>query len=216
MSDVNGWNRDLYVYHLLRGGEYTGSWNADWIAQLRMDWDGVPILIRGDLERTGKYTDQIRVRVIVPLELEKYYKLTVSKRSMVNVGLNLLQKEDFGCPELSRERRIRTNEEAFTAQALQDAAWKESLTGCPDCALEVRPVLPGQGGEHTLMVSITENDLTGFGALPISYQDDPEKLQQMFRDGETKELEDSLTVRNLDAAVELAKRTVRALRLWRM
>jgi len=216
MSDVNGWNRDLYVYHLLRGGEYSGSWNADWTARLRLDWEGVPIHIRGDLERTGKYTDQLRVRILVPLELERYYKLTMSTQSPVNRGLNLLQKEDFGCPELSRERRIRTNEEAFTTRALQDEAWKKSLVGCPDCALEVRPVLPGQGGAHILALSVTREALIGYGALPCDFQDDPEKLQKMFRDADTKELEDSLAVRNLDALVELAKRTVRALRTWRM
>ena len=77
-------------------------------------------------------------------------------------------------------------------------------------------MLPGQDGAHILTLSVTQNDLIGYGALPCQFQDEPEKLQQMFRDGDTKELEDSLVVHNLDAAVELAKRTVRALRLWRM
>lgn len=216
MSDVTGWNRDLYIYHLLRGGDYSGAWNSEWTAQLRLDRGGVPICIRGDLERAGRYNDRLMVRVVARLELEQHYRLTISSQSKVNVGLNLLQKEDFGCPELSRERRIRTTQEQFTAQALRDGAWRESLNRCPECSLEVRSVLPGQGGVHVAALSVDEAKLVGYGALPCCFSDDPDKLLDMVRTGNTKELEGSLSVRKLDQVVELMERTVRALRVWRM
>ena len=214
MYDVINWNRDLYVYHHLRGGRYLGSWNADWPAQLELEREGCAMVLRAEAIY-HRYGARIRVRLLSEVELGGLYTLTISEHSALNRGLTLLQKEDYGCPELSRDRRFQTNNPEFTTRALRDSRWRQSLLACPRAALEVRPTAGGQSGAHTISLSAWMDDLVGVGEPEYYYEATAGDLLRQLDQG-TMPFRRSDLADNLDRITDLGAHTVGALRAWRM
>ena len=146
------WNEALYLYHLNRGGTCLGPWDGKWYSQLLLEHKGQPLVIRGEAIPSGNsYT--LLARSLLSLELEQPYQLTVSKRSLLNRGVNLVMaREDFGYPEISQTRRIRTDHIPFTRQVLRDLELRQALEQCPALALSVSSATPGLGRAHILEV----------------------------------------------------------------
>lgn len=136
------WNEALYLFHLNRGGTCLGPWEEKWHSQLLLEHKGQPLVIRGESIPSGR-SDNLLARAILPLELEQPYQLTVSTRSPLNRGVNLvLGREDFGYPEISQTRRIRTDHVPFTRQVLRDLVLRQALERCPGLALSVCSAVP--------------------------------------------------------------------------
>ncbi|MGE4275836.1 MAG: hypothetical protein AB7E30_01515 [Lawsonibacter sp.] len=154
------WNEALYLYHLNRGGTCLGPWEGNWYSQLLLDHKGQPLVIRGESISNGRI-DTLLARAILPLELEHPYQLTISRRSPLNRGVNLvLGREDFGYSELSQTRRIRSENIPFTKQVLRHLELRQALEQCPTFALSVSPATAGLGRAHMLEV---HGNMSAFG-----------------------------------------------------
>lgn len=213
------WNEALYLYHLNRGGTCLGPWSEAWHSQLMLEHGGQPLVVRGESIPSGRSYYQL-ARAILPLELEQPYRLTVSKRSPLNRGVNLvLGREDFGYPELSQTRRIRSENIPFTKQILRHLELRQALEQCPAFALSVSPASPGLGLAHVLEV---HGDMRNLGnnvgdnfsgdsafSFGLSRQEAQERLDAGAYDiGEFQA--------SLDGLIALARATWDALTRWPM
>lgn len=183
------WNEALYLYHLNRGGTFLGPWGGKWYSQLMLEHKGQPLVIRGE-SIPGDRSDSMLTRAFLPLELEQPYQLTVSRHSLLNRGVNLVMaREDFGYPEISQTRRIRTDHIPFTRQVLRDLELRQALERCPDLALSVYPAVPALGRAHVLDVHGTVSALDSgvssdfFDSISFSLDLSRDELQQYIDTG---------------------------------
>lgn len=214
------WNEALYLYHLNRGGTYLGPLEGEWHSQLLLEHKGQPLVIRGESIPSGR-SYNLLARAFLPLELEHPYQLTVSRRSPLNRGVNLvLGQEDFGYPEISQTRRIRTNHVPFTRQALRDLTLRQALERCPRLGLSVCPAVPALGRAHVLEVhgsmsafgnGVGNSLLDSSSAFPIGLT--REELQ-LFIDAGRYDIGEFQA--NLDGMIALAMAARDALTNWPM
>lgn len=153
------WNTFLYEYHKKYGGLYLGGGEDD--ALLVLTYRDQPLAVDLIHDKGTRYaTERWTVRARIPAVLEQPYTLTIGARSLVSGGVNAVLQAvdrgldalpaapelsaDYGCPEVTKRRLIRTGNRKFTKSVLGSLALRNALLASPWDRLEVRPG-PGEG-----------------------------------------------------------------------
>ena len=158
------WTNYLYCYAQERGGQFLGAEDDDG-ALILIDKDRL-LMVNQFYEssgRSGWYT----VRARTAVRLERDYTLKIGPWKELSGGVNRvlgaldrgLEKVpnapdllvDYGCPEVTRKRLIRTSDRKFTRQVLQSLELRNALLASPWDSMQVQP---GPGGEGLHQVEI--------------------------------------------------------------
>lgn len=152
------WNECLYHYHKKHGGSFLAGQDDD--ALLVLTWRDQPLVV--DLYRvSGRYGTSDYVQARIPVTLGKPYQLTIGPERRLSGGVNTVLKTvpglpdhnllpaDFGFPEVTKKRLIRSDNHGFTKLALGSLDFRNALLACPMEKLEVRPG-PGDEGLHLI------------------------------------------------------------------
>ena len=164
------WNESLYQYHKARGGQFLAGEADDGL--LILTWKDRPLAVDLSMVTGGRSGTFSYVRARVPVTLAKPYELTIGAEKALSGGVNTVLKSvsgiagystDFGCPEVTRKRLIRTENIPFTKLVLGSLELRNALLACPEDKVEVRPG-PG-GGPHLITVTTAAavNGLSGDG-----------------------------------------------------
>ena len=165
------WNTYLYEYHKKHGGQFLAGEEDD--ALLVLTWKDRPLTV--DLSHCvssgrGGVSSSYFVRARIPVTLSKPYKLTIGAEKKLSVGVNAVLKvvpevagysADFGYPEVTKKRLIRTENAPFTKLVLGSLDFRNALLACPEDKVEVLPG-PGEDGLHLIAVT-TDSALYSFG-----------------------------------------------------
>lgn len=223
------WNECLYRYHRVRGGQFLAGREDDGL--LVLAWKGQPLAVDLRLE-AGRYGTIPYPRVRVPVTLNKPYKLTVGVEGKLSAGVNTVLKAvpglaglpvlpaDFGFPEVTKKRLIRTDNRPFTKLVLGSLELRNALLACPKDKFEVLPGL--EDGLHTVLV-------TSAASLTSTAQDDLEQGWYLGTSGSYTELygteEEKLQLARrveleffprLDRFLDLARAAYNAVTQWPM
>lgn len=153
------WNECLYQYHKKYGGQYLGGNNDD--ALLLFTWKDRPLAVDLAMAAGGRGSTFSYVRARVPVTLAKPYELTVGAEKALSGGVNAVLKvtsdvggysADFGYPEVTKKRLIRSDNRPFTKLVLGSLDFRNALLACPGEKVEVRPG-PGEEGLHLITVT---------------------------------------------------------------
>ena len=163
------WNECLYHYHKTHGGSFLAGEYDD--ALLIFTWKDRPLAV--DLYQVGgRYGTSNYVQARIPVTLGKPYKLTIGAERKLSGGVNTVLKTvpglpdysllpaDFGFPEVTKKRLIRSDNHAFTKLALGSLEFRNALLACPLEKIEIRPG-PGDEGLHLIAVT-TASAVTSF------------------------------------------------------
>lgn len=154
------WNECLYHYHKTHGGSFLAGEYDD--ALLIFTWKDRPLAV--DLYRAGgRYGASSYVQARIPVTLGRPYKLTIGAEKTLSGGMNAVLKAvpglledllpaDFGFPEVTKKRLIRSDNHAFTKLALGSLEFRNALLACPMEKIEVRSG-PGEEGLHLITVT---------------------------------------------------------------
>ena len=162
------WNECLYQYHKKNGGQFLAGEVDDGL--LVFSWKDRPLAVDVAMEGGGRYGPCPYVRARVPVTLAKPYELTVGAEKTLSGGVNAILKvtsdvggysADFGYPEVTKKRLIRTENVPFTKLVLGSLEFRNALLACPGEKVEVRPG-PGEEGLHLITVT-TASALYSFG-----------------------------------------------------
>lgn len=159
------WNKCLYQYHKKYGGSFLGGEEDNGL--LILTWKDRALAV--DLYRiSGRYGTSNYVQARIPVTLAKPYKLTVGAEKALSGGVNTVLKAvpglpdhavlpaDFGFPEVTKRRLIRSDNHPFTKLVLGSLDLRNALQACPGERLEVRPG-PGEEGLHLITVTTAAN-----------------------------------------------------------
>ena len=166
------WSECLYQYHKKYGGQLLAGGDED--ALLVLTWKDRPLAV--DLSHyvssgRGGVSSAYFVRARVPVTLGKPYKLTVGAEKKLSGGVNAVLKmvpevagfsADFGYPEVTKKRLIRSNNHSFTKLVLGNLEFRNALAACPEEKLELRPG-PGEEGLH--LITVTTASAIGGGVF---------------------------------------------------
>lgn len=158
------WTNFLYCYAQERGGLFLGGEDDDG-ALILVEKDR-PLMVNQSYESSGRngwYT----VRARTAIQLEREYTLKIGAWKGLSGGVNTLLGTldrglekipntsgllaDYGCPEVTRKRLIRTSDRRFTRQVLQSLELRNALLASPWDALTVQPG-PGGAGFHQVEI----------------------------------------------------------------
>lgn len=156
------WSECLYQYHKKYGGQLLAGGDED--ALLVLTWKDRPLAV--DLSHyvssgRGGVSSAYFVRARVPVTLGKPCKLTIGAEKKLSGGVNAVLKmvpevagfsADFGYPEVTQKRLIRTENVPFTKLVLSSLELRTALLACPGEKVEV---LPGPGGEGLHLIAVT-------------------------------------------------------------
>lgn len=156
------WSECLYQYHKKYGGQLLAGGDED--ALLVLTWKDRPLAV--DLSHyvssgRGGVSSAYFVRARVPVTLGKPCKLTIGAEKALSGGVNAVLKmvpevagfsADFGYPEVTQKRLIRTENVPFTKLVLSSLELRTALLACPGEKVEV---LPGPGGEGLHLIAVT-------------------------------------------------------------
>ena len=110
----------------------------------------------------------------MPVTLARPYKLTIGAEKALSGGVNAVLKavpglpennllpKDFGFPEVTKKRLIRTDNHPFTTLILGSLDFRNALLACPGEKVEVRPG-PGWDGLHLIAVTTDSAIYAGDG-----------------------------------------------------
>lgn len=217
------WNENLYRYHQKAGGQFLGSREADWDGELLLTYKDGPLVVRTVSEAQGRYsTCSIRVRLTI--QLEQPYKLRIHPQSAAAAGVNTVLgfldrgveklpigldlHRDYGCPDVTRGRAIRTNNPDFTQTVFQDLALRNQLLASPQDGIVVLPG-PGEEGLHLVECYSYPSALNSDWDLGDSDWMDPQQQQDAAL------REESFSLR-LDRLIDLTRAAAGAVNAWRM
>ena len=155
------WNDCLYEYYKKHGGQFLAGEEDDGL--LVLPFKDRPLVV--DLLReSGRYGPYCHVQARIPVTLAKPYKLTIGEEKMLSGGVNAVLKavpglpdnnllpKDFGFPEVTKKRLIRSDNYDFTKLVLGSLDFRNALLACPEDRVEVRPG-PGEEGLHLITVT---------------------------------------------------------------
>lgn len=222
------WNDRLYVYAQERGGQFLGSMTGNWTegefgldGELLLEYRDQPMVVRCDTYHT-RHSYSNTARVMLCCELERDYSLSISDKSTMNKGINAVvgglsagkQKYDF--PEVTGDRRIKTNDPEFTRMVLRDLELRKVLLDNPRFQLQIRRCAPGcvEDPRHLILAKcvidgamVAGPDEWDIADIETGYPSPEEELAAMKR-GNFKE--------KLDALIQLAQAAHGAVTSWRM
>ena len=223
------WNDQLYLYVQKRGGVYLGRMDSKsgqndeaymqhgGVAVL--EYKGTTLLIKSwsDIDR---YTIRRGVQVQLNCELERPYRCSISRKNALRKGLSgiLGQKNnDYGVPEATAGRSIKTDDREFTKMVLRDLDLRNALMNNPGYGLDIEPNTPNcvGGGGHCITAWCRLDTGAAGSTAPewdiIDLDDDwgtPEQIR--------KRLDSEMFAQKLDDLVALAKAAHNAVTTWRM
>ena len=154
------WNDCLYEYHKKHAGQFLAGRDSD-DGLLLLTWMEKPLVVDISMEDGGRYGPYPHVRARTPVTLSKPYKLTVGAEKVLSGGVNNLLKvvpdiagysADFGYPEVTKKRLIRTENVPFTKLVLGSLELRNALLACPGEKLKIQPG-PGAEGVHLITVT---------------------------------------------------------------
>ena len=153
------WNESLYQYHKARGGQFLAGEADDGL--LILTWKDRPLAVDLSMVTGGRSGTFSYVRARVPVALARPYELTIGAEKALSGGVNTVLKSvsgiagystDFGCPEVTKKRLIRTENIPFTKLVLGSLELRNALLACPEDKVEVRSG-PGDEGLHLITVT---------------------------------------------------------------
>lgn len=197
------WNEYLYWYAQDRGGVFFGTEKGGKEGLLFLEDPEGPMVIHTQVTSSGRYGESRSAVAAVRVKLERPYTLRVGPQSSLREGINNVLggldrgarmigrktglHHDYGAPEITNDRRVKTSEPEFTRWVLQSR--------------ELRELLEAQ-------VSMEQE---------VSMRDEVFGLfDEMDQEARRKEYEDCGFPRQLDALVELARAARDAVTAWPM
>ena len=230
------WNNRLYFYAKRKGVVYLGG--MDGRKNLLVGVDGVvllehkgqPVLVRCQKHST-RYTYEKQIQVQLNCTLERPYFLRIETKNALSKGMNtvlgqldkgvkLLSKEvdlyeDYGYPEVTVGRDIKTDDEEFTQMVLRDLELRTALLKHPTYGLRIEPNVPKyvEGGSHCITVYCRV-----VNSLSSSSEWDLEDFDEDWGTPEQhiKHMDSEAFAQKLDQLVFLAQAAHDAVTAWRM
>jgi len=228
------WNDRLYLYAKDRGGTFLGGSTGSWLEEFGTDgvlvteYRGERLLVRLDV-MNSRYSSGCTVRVLLGCSLERPYSLSILPKGGLAVkginavlgGVNKLNPnanlyQDYGYPEVTADRRIKTDDPEFTRMVLQDVSLRRVLQENPSFHLRVRPCAP-EGLEDPRHVIVARTDLGNY-SLSSADEWDMEDVDREFLTPEQRleAMQGGNFRENLDALLSLAQKGYDAVTAWRM
>ena len=232
------WNDRLYMYAQERGGEYFGGMAGTWMESefgsdgvLLLEYRGQPMVVRCDTHQS-RYSYTNTARVLLRCELERDYTLSISAKGAVFKGLNtvlggldkgaeLLNRDvdlyrDYGFPEVTAGRKIKTSDPEFTQMVLRDLELRKVLLANSRFQLQVRRSAPGcvKDPRHLILAKCEMGATMSSGPDEWDIEDietgylSPEEELAAMKAGNFSE--------KLDALIALAQAAHGAVTAWRM
>lgn len=163
------WNECLYRYHKKYGGRLLAGEEDDGL--LMLTFRERPLVVDIATAGGGQGGTFHYARARIPLTLAKPCKLTIGPERRVSGGVNAVLKTvpgvagysaDFGYPEVTKNRLIRTENVPFTKLVLGSLEFRNALLACPSEKVEIRPG-PGEEGLHLITVTTAHAIYSGDG-----------------------------------------------------
>ena len=217
------WNKCLYHYHKTHGGSFLAGGYDD--AILILTWRDQPLAV--DLYQvSGRYGSSSYVQARIPVTLGRPYRLTIGPDRKLSGGLNAVLKAvpglpdhnllpaDFGFPEVTKKRLIRSDNHDFTKLVLGSLDFRNALLACPMEKIEVRPG-PGEEGLHLITVT-TESAVTTYSNGDWDLEDDILLSQtQEEKEQSLRRIEENFFPR-MDRFLDLVRAVYSAVTQWPM
>ncbi len=163
------WNECLYWYHKKYGGRLLAGEEDDGL--LMLTFRERPLVVDIATAGGGQGGTFHYARARIPLTLAKPCKLTIGPERRLSGGVNAVLKTvpgvagysaDFGYPEVTKNRLIRTENVPFTKLVLGSLELRNALLACPSEKVEIRPG-PGEEGLHLITVTTAHAIYSGDG-----------------------------------------------------
>ena len=220
------WNEYLYWYAQDRGGVFFGTEKGGKEGLLFLEDPEGPMVIHTQVTSSGRYGESRSAVAAVRVKLERPYTLRVGPQSSLREGINNVLggldrgarmigrktglHRDYGAPEITNDRRVKTSEPEFTRWVLQSRELRAALDANPSFWFQVGPTGP-EGLDHLVEarvpldwhIDIQEEPLDRYGR-PLKW----ERQKAYYRN--------SSFPKQLDALVELAKAARDAVTAWPM
>ena len=164
------WNHSLYIYHKKQGGQFLADRDSD-DGMLILAFKDHPLVVDIATEGGGRFGPFSYVRARLPVALARPYELTIGAEKALSGGVNTVLKAvpgvagysaDFGYPEVTKNRLIRTENVPFTKLVLGSLEFRNALLACPSEKVEIRPG-PGEEGLHLITVTTAHAIYSGDG-----------------------------------------------------
>ena len=164
------WSTFLYAYHQLHGGRFLGSGQED--SLLILSHKGQPLAVE-PYTTPGRYGGTY-IRARIPVTLERPFSLTIGAESNLSLGVNAARRtlgalpgaggltEDYGCPQVTKNRSVRTSFSPFARLVLNSPDLRAALPASPREKLAVSPG-PGEEGTHLVTVTTGSAGLSPLG-----------------------------------------------------
>ena len=162
------WNQYLYQYHKKYGGQFLAGEIDDGL--LVLPFKDRPLVVTLSHADDGRGRSVHYVQARIPVTLAKPYRLTVGAEKKLSGGVNTVLRAvpglpggnllpaDFGFPEVTKKRLIRSDNYNFTKLVLGSLDFRNALLACPEDKVEIRP---GPGGEGLHLVAVTTATAVG-------------------------------------------------------
>jgi len=218
----NNWNKLFAGYQKTRGGTFFGS-RKDWYnCQLVLtEGEKTPILVYVDTVPAGRsYNNNIYARTCVQLNGE--YTLKIGDRSAIVGGVKSLAGmlgggNDFGFPEVTKDRTIATNNKPFTRQVLGDLDFRNALLLRKRDYVKIEPTPQGEGWH---MVEIGDVNFEGLMRDSSSWVNDAVAADTALMLEEDKAAVEQAAQahfdKQMDEFLSLLRAAARAVTAWRM
>lgn len=218
------WNECLYYYHQKHGGQLLAGKDTDGL--LVLTWKDRPLAV--DLSSVcGGRSGTLRfVRARIPATLSRPYTLTIGAEKLLSGGVNSVLKAvpglpslaalpaDFGYPEVTKKRLIRSDNHSFTKLVLGSLDLRGALAACPEDRVEVRPG-PGPEGRHLITVT-TDHSVYGNSGDGSWYLGEFDLTpDEPVREKAAQHIREEFFPR-LDRFLELCKAAYSAVTQWRI
>ena len=166
------WNDCLYEYYKKHGGQFLAGEEDDGL--LVFSWKDRPLAVDLSMADGGRGSTFSYVRARIPVTLARPYKLTIGAERVLSGGVNTVLRAvpglpgggilpaDFGFPEVTKKRLIRTENVPFTKLVLGSLELRNALLACPSEKVEIRPG-PGEEGLHLITVTTAHAIYSGDG-----------------------------------------------------
>lgn len=224
------WNEGLYEYARTHCLEYFGDEAEDTLLGAMTntyDWNGIllspeePFLVQCKAYSAGRGGLGYEIRVLLRCTLDRDYFLEISGGNRARAGVNTVKRQldkvserfgvdlhdDYGCPEVTANRKIRTSDPAFTAMVFRDPEFRKMLISHPEFSLRAAKNAPRQSDDPRHLITVSAfPDITHWA---LNETEALETEEDRRRHLETFEKE-------LDALIAAGKAALSALTAWRM
>ena len=218
----NNWNKLFAGYQKNRGGAFFGSSKSWYDCQLVLtEGEKAPILVYVDTDPSGRsYNTNIYARTCVQLNGE--YTLKIGDQSAVVGGVKGLAGmlgggNDYGYPEVTKNRAISTNNKPFTKKVLGDLDFRNALLLRRRDYVKIEPTPQGDGWH---MVEVGDVNFEGLMRDSSSWVNDAVAADTLYMAPEDKAAVEQAAQahfdKQMDEFLSLLRAAARAVTVWRM